>query len=307
MLSVLTRRFPWLSPSHPLAAREAHRDHQTLPTLLRKLTDPWTMLGYAALLHGMFFIISLFSYNRINRAFPNMMLPFLTPFGTPVAVAVLHSILYWAMLIGICNQMTYFISSDLQAGTWGVLRTAPYSTSEILLVKMAVVGRIWLRVVRMLLLTRGLALLLIPISAMVQRGSETYSEVGLDAVGGAVFLLQPLADAFMIASLSLLSAFLVQGLMWAKIGAYALATVVYGALSGTGGLWLIYKSPLGTLGGLLVPLNHWAALVSAVTPSSSPEELSMRTLVLLLVYILLPIGIGVVAFRAATRLAESHY
>jgi hypothetical protein len=307
MWSQLTRRYPWLSASHPVAAREARRDHQALPTFLRKLTDPWTMLGYAALLHGIFFVMSLFSYNRINRAFPNMMLPFLTPFGTPVAAAILHSILYWAMLIGICNQLTYFVSADLQAGTWGLLRTTPYTTSEILLVKMAVVARIWLRVMRILILTRAIGLLLIPISAMVQRSTENYSEVGLNVVGGAVFLLQPLADAFMIASLSLLSSFLVQGVMWAKVGAYALAATVYGALSGASGLYLIYRSPLGTLGGLLVPLNHWAALVSAVTPATSSEELILRTGVMILMYLLLPIAIGVVAFKAASRLAEAHY
>src|SRR5438552_17103013 len=103
MWSLLIGRFHWLNPSHPIAVREANLTRLPLPPLIRKLTDPWTMLGYAALLHGIFFVLSLVSYSRLNKLFPNMMLPFLTPFGTPVAAAILHSILYWAMLIGICN------------------------------------------------------------------------------------------------------------------------------------------------------------------------------------------------------------
>jgi len=278
-----------------------------LPTLIRKLTDPWTMLGYAALLHGIFFVVSLVSYSRLNKLFPNMMLPFLTPFGTPVAAAILHSILYWAMLIGICNYVTYLIAVDIEGGTWRLLRTTPYSIGEILLAKITAVGRLWARVLRMLLLSRIVALALIPISAMMQRTNDTYTHIGLDLAGGLVFIAQPLVDAFLVASLSVLAGVLIHGLTWAKLGAYALTALVFGGLGGGGSLYLIFKSPLGAVAGILAPLSHWAPLISAITPPDSPPELLGRTLVVFLAYLILPLAAGSVALVAATRLARQHY
>ena len=307
MWSLLTERFHWLDPAHPIAVREARRTRQPLPSLIRKLTDPWTMLGYAALLHGIFFVVSLVSYSRLNKLFPNMMLPFLTPFGTPVAAAMLHSILYWAMLIGICNYVTYLIAVDIEGGTWGLLRTTPYTTRELLLAKITAAGRIWSRVLRMLVLTRILALALIPISAMMQRTNDNYSQVGLDLVGGLIFLVQPLADAFLVASLSALAAILIRGLAWAKVGAYAFAALTLGTLGWAGSLYMIFKSPLGAVAGVLTPLSHWAPLVSALTPPDSPAELMARTVVLLLIYLVLPLAIGVVAFIVASRRARLRY
>src|SRR5258706_5274597 len=67
MWSLLIRRFRWLDPYHPIAVRESRRNYPELPRFIRKLTDPWTMLGYAAMLHGIFFILSLIGYSRINR------------------------------------------------------------------------------------------------------------------------------------------------------------------------------------------------------------------------------------------------
>ena len=122
MWNQLLRRFPWLDPNHPIAVREARRNTQELPRIIQKLTEPWTLLGYAAMLHGVFFLLSLLGYSRINNVFPNLMLPFLTPFGTPVAVGILHSLMYWAMLIGICNYTTYFVTTDLESGMWPLLR-----------------------------------------------------------------------------------------------------------------------------------------------------------------------------------------
>src|SRR5438270_919283 len=188
MWSLLTKRFRWLDPYHPIAVREGRRNHPELPRFIRKLTDPWTMLGYAAMLHGIFFILSLIGYSRINRAFPNMMLPFLTPFGTPVAAGMLHSVLYWAMLIGICNYMTYFVTSEITSHMWPVLRTTPYTTREI-----------------------------------------------------------------------------------------------------------------------LVPLNHWAPLVSALVPSASTAEIVSRTVITVLFYFALPLLIGLVTFAASERRARKLY
>ncbi len=307
MWKLLMQRFHWLDPAHPIAVREAKRNRKPLPTFIRKLTDPWTMLGYAAMLHGIFFVISLLSYSRLNKAFPNMMLPFLTPFGTPVAAAILHSILYWAMLIGICNYVTYHIASDIEAGYWRLLLMTPYTTSEILLAKMMSIGRIWARVLRILVITRVLALILIPISAMVQRSTDNYTDIGLDLVGGLLFIAQPLVDAFLAACLSVLAAFVTRGLVWNKLGAYGLMSIVSGAFSGIGSLYLIFKSPLGTVAGLFAPLGHWAPLASALTPPTSSAELFSRTVVLLLVYLVLPIAAGVGAFALSLHFARSSY
>jgi hypothetical protein len=306
MRSVMTKRFDWLDTSHPVARREIGRNRQELPKFIRKLTDPWTMLGYAAMLHGIFFAIALLSYNQISRAFPNLALPFLTPFGTPIAAALLHSILYWAMLIGVVNFTSYFVASDVETGMWPLLRTTPYTSGEILAVKMLVVGRVWARVLRTLLLTRLVALLVIPINAISQRPSENYIPLSLSLVGGTVFVLQPLVDLFLVASISTLAALLIRGLMWARVGAYAGIALVYGVLSGAGGLWLIFQSPMGALAGLLVPLNLWAPLISAVTPPASAAELTGRTIMLILVYAVLPLVAGLVTFAAAARVGRTR-
>src|SRR5512142_296985 len=206
MWTFVTRRLPWLDPAHPIARREHRRNRQELPRFVRRLTDGWTLLGYAAMLHGIFFAVALLSYTHINQLFPNIMLPFMTPFGTPIAAAFLHSILYWAMLIGVTNFTSYFVASDIDAQMWPLLRTTPYSSGEILLAKLTVVGRIWGRVLRTLVITRILALLLIPLSMLSRQGTETYTVVSLNVVGGVVFVLQPLVDAFLVASLSALTA-----------------------------------------------------------------------------------------------------
>ena len=306
MWSMLTRRFNWLDVSHPVARREIGRNRQELPKLIRKLTDPWTMLGYAAMLHGIFFALSLISYNQINRAFPNLALPFLTPFGTPVAAGLLHSVLYWAMLIGVVNFTSYFVGSDMETGMWPLLRTTPYTSGEILAVKMLVVGRVWTRVLRTLFLTRVVALLVIPINAMSQRASEIYTPTSLSLIGATVFVLQPFVDLFLVASISTLAALLIRGLMWARVGAYAGIALVYGVLSGAGGLWLIFQSPMGALAGVLVPLYLWAPLASAVTPPASPAELTGRIIVLVLAYAVLPLVAGVATFAVAARVGRTR-
>jgi hypothetical protein len=306
MWSVLTRRFSWLDVSHPVARREMGRNRQELPKFIRKLTDPWTMLGYAAMLHAVFFAISLLSYNQINRAFPNLTLPFLTPFGTPVAAALLHSVLYWVMLIGVVNFTSSFVASDVETGMWPLLRTTPYTSGEILAVKMLVVGRVWARVLRTLFLTRLVALLVIPITAMSLRASENFIPLSLSAIGGAIFVLQPFVDAFLVASISALAALLIRGLMWARVGAYAGIALVYGVLSGAGGLWLIFQSPMGALAGLLVPLNIWAPLVAAITQPASAAELTGRIVMLILVYAALPLAAGFVAFTVAARVSRAQ-
>ncbi len=306
MWSVVTRRLTWLDPTHPIAKRETRRNRQELPRFVRRLTDGWTLLGYAAMLHGIFFAVALLSYNHINQLVPNVMLPFMTPFGTPIAAAFLHSILYWAMLIGVTNFTSYFVASDIEARMWPLLRTTPYSSGEILAAKLTVVGRIWGRVLRTLVITRLLALALIPLSMLSRQGGENYTQISLNVVGGLIFVFQPLVDAFLVACLSALAALTIRGLMWARVGAYAVITLAYSLLSGFGGFWLIYKSPLGTVGGVLIPLNIWAPLISSVTPSTSNAELVSRTLMLVLIYGVLPLLLGVIVFRIAARVGRSQ-
>jgi hypothetical protein len=79
---------------------------------------------------------------------------------------------------------------------------------------------------------------------------------------------------------------------------------VFGGLSGAGSLYLIFKSPLGVVAGVLAPLSHWAPLVSGLTPPASSAELFARTVVMLLVYLVLPLAVGAAAFFAASRLAR---
>ncbi len=305
MWNTLLKRFSWLDVNHPIAVREARRNHPPLPTFVRKLSDPWTMLGYAAMLHGAMFVVSLLSYGSLNRAFPNMMLPFLTPFGTPLAAAMLQSILYWAMLIGVCHYTTSIIANDVETNAWPLLRMTSHSAREILLTDLAIVGRVWFKALRMLLLVRIVALIIIPMSVMVQRTGEDKTTVGVDVVGTVVFVAQPVVDVFLIAGLSALSALLTRGLMWAKAAAYGLITLVYGGLSGIGGFWLIFKSPLGALGGLLVPLNHWAPLISALTPPTSPAEYTARTVMLVSVYLVIPLIVSILALLLSERLARA--
>src|SRR5579871_2692923 len=127
MLGVIKRRFPSLTANHPLTLREASRLPRELPTFIRKLTVLWTALGYAALVHGAFFLAALIGYGHVFSSVPPVLMPFLTPFGTPIALGMLHSVLYWAMLVGICNYTTLLIARDMETHTWTILRTTPYN------------------------------------------------------------------------------------------------------------------------------------------------------------------------------------
>jgi hypothetical protein len=95
--------------------------------------------------------------------------------------------------------------------------------------------------------------------------------------------------------------------MWSKMGAYAMYGVISGTLSWISGVWLIFLSPIGMLGGLLVPLSHWAPLISAVTASGTSNEMIVRTLFLFVAYMLLPLLIGLGAFALAIRKARTTW
>jgi hypothetical protein len=304
MWSMVIRRFDWLNPRHPIAVRESRRIRQTLPKLIRKLSDPWTMLGYAALLHGSFFIFSLLGYSRLNSTFPNLILPFLTPFGTPIAAMILHSALYWMMQIGICNYTTHVIASDMEGGTWRLLRTTPYLTQDILLAKVMTVVRVWAKVLRILVIVRLVILAFSFMAIASQVPGENATRVALDPVNSVIFVVQPLVDAFLAASLSVLAGVLIPNSSWSKAAAYSMVALVSGGLGGIGSFWLIFKSSVGVVAGLLVPLNHWAPIVAVLSPTSSPAQFAERTLVFSLTYLIAPLVLGVWAFAVARRLSE---
>src|SRR5258708_7569617 len=308
MYAALIRRIPWLSPKHPLTAREMRRVNHDLPKFFRKLTDFWTTLGYAALIHGSFFILALITYGHFLPALPIILMPFLTPFGTPIGMGILHSILYWAMMIGICNQTTHLIARDVESGTWAVLRSTPHPNTAILGAKLRVVASVWGKVLRTLVVTRVIALVLIPAAIYLQRqSSETHPAMAFDFISAFVFLAQPYVDALVVATLSAASALLIANATWAKIGAYGLIATVYGAINALGAFWLLLRSPLGGLAGLLVPLGHWAPLVAAIIPPMPHVEMPERMLAVTTFYLILPLLIALVAARQSIRTTAQVY
>jgi hypothetical protein len=205
------------------------------------------------------------------------------------------------MLIGICNYTTLLVGRDLETKTWDILRLTPYVSSDILKVKLATILRRWSPVLKTLVVVRLFALLLIPIGIAVQQRLEGPTVAGLNLVEAIVFVIQPLVDAFLVASLSVISAIMVNNPTWAKLAAYSSAGITYGLLSGIGGLWLILKSPIGMLAGLFIPLGHWAPLLAAATPGASAVELVQRLVVVVMVYAVIPVLIGLITLLAANR------
>ncbi len=280
-----------------------------LPSFFRRITNPWTLLGYAAVIHGGLFIVSIAAYNQMGNnlasAFLPVFSPFLTPFGTPIAAYLLHSVLYWAMLIGICNQATYAIGHEFESGTWSLLRLTPYSPTNLLMAKMAVVMRNWVGVLRTLTIIRITALLIIPFSIASQRAREGGGLTLLDLMGAVLFLLQPYAEAFLVLSLSALAGVLIRTSLWSKIYAYGLATLVGGGLNVAASFWLIFTSPMGALAGLLIPLGHWTPLVASILPPSTATVYGVQTIVLTLTSVILPLAVGLLALRFTTRRLEA--
>ncbi len=304
----LVKQYPWLESTHPLVRRDSRLQQRELPKLIRKISGPWTMLGYAAVIHGALFVASFVLYGNVaggqaNTAVP-LLMPFLTPFGTPLAAALLHSVLYWTMMIGICNMTTFLVAREMEQNTWRLLRSTPYTVTDLLMSKLVVVGQIWLSIVRVLITVRLFALLAIPIFLVAQRSADLYPVGGPDWISVAVFMAQPLVDGFVVAALSMLTAVIVKSVYWSKIYAYGLVATVYGLLSGIGGFWLIYTSPLGVIAGLLVPLGHWAPLAAAVTPLSPSIPPFIHPALVAFTYFVAPIGIAIVALAASIRLAQ---
>lgn len=294
------KRVTWLNPQHPIAIHDTQRIPYIIPRFVYKLVDLRTMLGYAAILHGVLFIIGLGFYDSVQKVFPGLLTPFFTPFGTVIAAGILHSVLYWVMLIGVINYTTYLISSEMETGTWGLLRTTPYSTTELILVKIGAVGHMWYRVLRALVATRVVFALIIPLAVLLDK----HEALGFDVISALLFIFQPVVDMLLVASLSALGALLIRNVIWSRIYAYGMSATIIGGLSTIASGWLIFTSPIGSLAALLVPVGHWAFFLTALTNVHSLSAHFVQLLILLLTHILLPLSIAYIAFRLAVRMAH---
>src|SRR5688572_4094750 len=127
----LTVRFPWMSARHPVVQRELSRV-AAIPRFFMRLTEVRSILGYAALIHLACFAASMLLYSQKGSVLNAFLAPFLTPFGLPLAAAGLHSLLYWAMLMGLGNMLTVILCRDMNSRSWQLLRMTPISTSEII-------------------------------------------------------------------------------------------------------------------------------------------------------------------------------
>jgi hypothetical protein len=306
MFGIATRRFPLLRADHPLVVRESRRIKHRLPKPLNKLGDPWTMLGYAALIHGAFFALSLVGFQKMFTGLSDLMLPFLTPFGTPIAAAFLHSILYWTLLIGLTNYTTFLVSRDVSTHTWDTLRLTPFTVSDVLYAKLIAAAYMWGGVVRALILTRLVAVLILPAAVMFQQRTSDGRPLGtLDLISAIVFIAQPLVDGLLVMAISAAAAFVIRSTTWSRLGTYGIVALVYGGLSGLGSFWLIFRSPMGALAGVLTPLAHWSPLAAAVLKPQSAQEFMLRTFMMVLIYFILPLVVALVSLGLARRFARN--
>jgi hypothetical protein len=303
----LLARYEWLSPAHPVAVRDNRWLHRELPLTLRRLNNPWAMFGYAAVCHGVLFVIAILTYHYLSTtlagALVPMLSPFLTPFGTPLAAGFLHSVLYWALLIGLCNQTTLAFAREFESGAWQVLRLTPYPTHTLFLAKLAAVARNWSGILRTLLIVRLLALLILPIAVASGRAREAPNVGGLDVLSALIFMAQPFAEVLMALGIAALAGVFVRGALWARMYAYGALAVTLGALNGLGSLWLTFTSAIGGFAALLVPMGHWTALAAAVSPPKAPLLYGLQTVLLVVLQVVLPALLGALALRLALRAA----
>jgi hypothetical protein len=291
-----------LRRDHPIATRESQHPYTPIPSAILKLSDPMKMISYAAMIHGLLFIVSLMEFNQINAMLGGITI-FVTPFGMIFTLAFLHTLFYWITLIGVCNYMTRSLTREMTGGAWTLLRLTPYSVSEILLAKMGVVLRLWSRPVRTLIITRAILLALGLTAALLPYGqyqdnaiTHPPMNVQMSFLFGAMFLVQPAIDVVAMGCLSLLSAMLIRNQTWSQVGTYALGVLVFGGMGVLSALWMMLQSPLGQLSGLLIPLSHWGGMVAAVTPGASVAEIWGRLGMFSVVLVLSPLMVGLGAF-----------
>lgn len=286
------RHFPALDERHPIALREMRSMPSLMPAWVRRFTNFWTLVGFAALIHGGLFFVAILLYNVPSPDLLPLISPFLTPFGTPIILAVLHTALYWALLFGVSGHMVYSFSSELEGHKWSVLRLTPYRSEVLALAKALAIGRAWYGVLKVLLALRASALLTLPIAFAAQRSRELGALSSLDLLGAAIFLAQPFAETFMVAALSLLIAIQVRQARWARLYAYGALILSIGALNGVFSLWLTFNAPMGVLATVMLPIGHWLPLIATAFPPHSAALHAAQTLVVTLSAFVLPLSIG---------------
>jgi hypothetical protein len=269
------------------------------------------MLGYAAMLHGVIFVVAMMSYSHIV-VISDRLTFFITPFGMIFTLAMLQTLLYWGVLIGLINSTVRVMTNELSHGTWRLLRLTPYSIPEILLTKLMVVIRPWFKSmrtlmwIRLILLGIALTVQLLPNAGRVSTDAqvETASTLSIDIPLAAVFILEPFIEAVLVMMTSTFSAFLTRQPVWARVGAYGLNALILGGLSFISSLWLMFTTAAGPLSALLVPLNHWGPLVAAVMPADSQADATLRVALFVVMYVIAPVTVAIVAFRAAIHLGQ---
>ncbi|MBX3061774.1 MAG: hypothetical protein U0528_14835 [Anaerolineae bacterium] len=293
----LIHRYPWLDAQHPLAQRDLARI-PVIPHFFRRLTEVRSILGYAALIHLIMFIVAMIIYTYLPPAFSGWLAPFLTPFGMPVAAAMLHSILYWGLLIGVCNNTTALVSRDVKARSLELLRLTPYNVWEIVLTKLTALRSSWRGILLALLITRLVAGLSVPLSNSL----EAHKGSPFDYLQTAMFIVQPIFDMLLVTSLSILSSVITADPTWARLSAYGMIGLTLGALGTFNSIWLVFTSPLGAMAGMFGPLSHWSMLAVALTPRQDPDWYVPQLVVMATVHLILPLLIGILALRQSVKL-----
>ena len=302
--SQLYRRAAWLDPRHPVVQRDAHYLPALMPRFVNRLSAPWTLVGYSAMVHGLFFALAIGTYHTAQPAVADVLMPlfspFLTPFGTPLVMAFFQSVLYWSLLTGLSGQVAQNIGRELESGTWGILRLTPYSSQELALTKIIGVMRQWQPVLHTILSVRGLALLLIPLAIAGNRSREGASMTPLDLAGAAIFMAQPFAESFMVLGLGTAITTLARSVLWARLYILALSACLLGGTSIGVALWLSFTSPIGGLAGLFVPFSHWTPLITTVF-APSRDVYAAQTLIMAGAYVLIPAAVGAVCMGIGVR------
>lgn len=289
----------WMQARNPIARRDAQR-LKALPPLLRRLGEARSILGYAALIHFSLFIVGLLTYSKgLQSPFVAALAPFLTPLGLPLAVGVLHTLLYWSALIGACNLVSGLISRDRASGAFETLRMTPLSASEILWGKLSAARIVWFGGLATLVVTRIVMALAYPIMILMDLRRPTVSDVILLLC----FIMQPVVDFFLASTVSALVALYNTDRLSARFGSYALFGLIYGALSIVTVVWLSFEQ-LGPIAGILAPLNHWTLLLEALMPVNKPELRFTAGIVVSLTQFLLPALIAWMTFRLAVFLLK---
>jgi hypothetical protein len=300
----LIGRYHWLNPKHVVAQRELAFGLPALPPFVGRIGSGWTFLSYAAALHALFFVLGVVMYlnqSHVSRFLLDLIAPFVTPFGTPISVAMLATLLHWMMIIGVCTQVQRSFGQELSSGSWQILRQTPYPTSELMLAKLRVIASQWFDAIRTLTLVRLIALLVLPlvVAAQITREQSTISTA--DALSAAIFLIQPFSDLILAISFSLLATTFVPHPLWGRAAALGLTGLVLAGNHLIFGGWLSFTSPVGGVAAALTPLGQWLPLVTALFPPTDAAMFQSQLAVMVLVYAVLPLALSWLGLRWAYR------